>query len=91
MKSCLRYTTCLTVGKKDLIHYRLEVLVTTQCYMSLVQVNKEFSQVLQFVVTYLLDELLSPVVTPFILYFSLRRRATDVVDFLRNFTIDVSG
>ena len=40
---------------------------------------------------YILDEMFSPLVTPFILYLSLRRRAPQVVDFLRNFTIDVSG
>ena len=40
---------------------------------------------------YILDELISPLVTPFILYFSLRGQAPQVVDFLRNFTIDVSG
>ena len=40
---------------------------------------------------YILDELVSPLVTPFILYFNLRDRAPQIVDFLRNFTIDVSG
>ena len=40
---------------------------------------------------YVVDELLSPIITPFILYFHLRHKATDIVDFLRNFTIDVSG
>jgi len=40
---------------------------------------------------YVLDELLSPLVTPFILFFSLRNKASDIVDFLRNFTIEVSG
>lgn len=40
---------------------------------------------------YIVDELISPLVTPFILYFSLRARAPQIVDFLRNFTIDVSG
>ena len=39
----------------------------------------------------LIDELMSPLVTPFILYFSLRPRAAEIVDFLRNFTIEVSG
>lgn len=37
------------------------------------------------------DELLSPLITPFILYFKLRHKASDIIDFLRNFTIDVSG
>ncbi len=40
---------------------------------------------------YVLDELLSPLITPFILYFYFRPKAADIVDFLRNFTIDVSG
>ena len=40
---------------------------------------------------YILDELMSPLITPFILYFSLRAQAPQIVDFLRNFTIDVSG
>ena len=39
----------------------------------------------------LIDELLSPLVTPFILYFSLRPKAAEIVDFLRSFTIEVSG
>ena len=38
-----------------------------------------------------MDELLSPIVTPFVLYFSLLNKAGDIIDFLRNFTIDVSG
>lgn len=37
------------------------------------------------------DELLSPLITPFILYFCLRPKAAEIVDFLRSFTIEVSG
>ena len=40
---------------------------------------------------YLVDEMLSPLITPFVLYFQLRNRSGQVIDFLRNFTIDVSG
>ena len=40
---------------------------------------------------YVFDELVSPLVTPFILFFFLRNKASDMVDFLRNFTIEVSG
>ena len=40
---------------------------------------------------YVIDELLSPLITPFILYFVLRHKASDIIDFLRNFTIDVTG
>lgn len=56
-----------------------------------VQVSSQFSQVFQLTITYLIDELLSPLVTPFILYFTLRNKSQDIIDFLRNFTIDVSG
>jgi autophagy-related protein 9 len=40
---------------------------------------------------YLLEELLSPVVTPFILCFHLRSKSLDIVDFYRNFTVEVVG
>lgn len=40
---------------------------------------------------YIVDEILSPILTPFILYFTLRDKAGAIVDFLRNFTIEVSG
>ncbi|CAI8026630.1 Autophagy-related protein 9A [Geodia barretti] len=56
-----------------------------------VEVYKEYTQVFQFTLMYILDEMFSPLVTPFILYLSLRKRAPQIVDFLRNFTIDVSG
>ncbi len=39
----------------------------------------------------IVDEILSPLLTPFILYFTLRDKAGTIVDFLRNFTIEVSG
>jgi autophagy-related protein 9 len=39
----------------------------------------------------LLEELFSPIITPFILIFWLRPRAENIVDFLRNFTVDVVG
>jgi autophagy-related protein 9 len=40
---------------------------------------------------YLLEELISPIVTPFILYFGLRPKAQEIVDFLRQFTVEVVG
>lgn len=40
---------------------------------------------------YLLEELVSPITTPLILCFSIRYKALDIVDFFRNFTIDVTG
>ena len=40
---------------------------------------------------YLIEELISPLITPFVLLFWLRPRAGKIVDFLRNFTVDVVG
>lgn len=40
---------------------------------------------------YLLNELISPLVTPFILYFWLRPRALEIVDFYRTYTAEVAG
>lgn len=40
---------------------------------------------------YLFEELLSPLLTPFILMLSIRYRAQSIVDFLRNFTVEVTG
>jgi len=38
-----------------------------------------------------MEELLSPFLTPVILYFHLRPKALEIVDFFRNFTVDVVG
>jgi autophagy-related protein 9 len=40
---------------------------------------------------YFLEELLSPFVTPIILCFHLRRKSLQIIDFLRNYTVDVQG
>jgi len=37
------------------------------------------------------QELFSPIVTPFLLCFNLRFKSLDIVDFFRNFTVDVVG
>ena len=39
----------------------------------------------------LIEELLSPIITPFVLLFMLRPRANMIIDFFRNFTVDVVG
>ncbi len=39
----------------------------------------------------LVEELISPIVTPFVLLLLLRPRASSIVDFFRNFTVDVTG
>ena len=40
---------------------------------------------------FLMEELLSPIVTPLILCFYLRQKSLDIVDFFRNFTVEVIG
>ncbi|KAJ9595907.1 hypothetical protein L9F63_012926, partial [Diploptera punctata] len=55
------------------------------------KVHNEFSQLFHYKAVYVLEELLSPLITPFILCFYLRSRALDIVDFFRNFTVEVMG
>lgn len=51
----------------------------------------EVAQLFQYRAVHLLEELISPLLTPFILCFCMRHRALDIVDFYRNFTIEVTG
>ncbi|XP_033319879.1 autophagy-related protein 9A isoform X1 [Bombus bifarius] len=51
----------------------------------------EVAQLFQYRAVHLLEELISPLLTPFILCFRMRQRALDIVDFYRNFTIEVTG
>ncbi|XP_014366292.2 autophagy-related protein 9A [Papilio machaon] len=53
-------------------------------------VAAHFQQLFQFRAVYILFELLSPLLSPFVLL-SLRSRALDIVDFYRNFTVSVLG
>lgn len=39
----------------------------------------------------IMDEALSMIFLPYILYFHLRPKALEIVDFFRNFTVEVSG
>ncbi|CAN7997618.1 unnamed protein product, partial [Ixodes hexagonus] len=54
-------------------------------------VRDEFSHLFQYKAVHLLEELLSPLVTPLVLCCVLRHRAPEIVDFLRNFTVEVVG
>ena len=54
-------------------------------------VRDEFVKLLQYKFVYLLEELASPIITPFMLLFWLRPRAGRLVDFLRHFTVEVVG
>lgn len=55
------------------------------------RVRDQFGQLFQFRCTHLLNELLSPLITPIVLMFYFRPRALDLVDFFRNFTVAVVG
>jgi len=54
-------------------------------------VRDEFSQLFQYKVLYLLEELASPIITPLVLLFCVRQKSQDIVDFYRNFTVEVTG
>ena len=51
----------------------------------------QVAQLFQYKLVHILEELISPLLTPFILVFYMRPRALDIVDFYRNFTIEVTG
>ncbi|CAH8571838.1 unnamed protein product [Schistosoma bovis] len=55
------------------------------------QVRSEFSQLFQYRMVGLLEELFSPIITPLILIFILPNHTLEVVDFLRNYTVEVPG
>lgn len=55
------------------------------------EVRQKFSQVFQYKAEFVIQELVSPIITPFLLCFNLRYKSLDIVDFFRNFTVDVVG
>lgn len=55
------------------------------------ETRDQFSQLFQYKAVFIIEELLSPVVTPIILIFCLRRKSLEIIDFFRNFTVEVVG
>ncbi|KAM6450967.1 autophagy-related protein 9B isoform 2-T2 [Liasis olivaceus] len=55
------------------------------------ETREELAQLFQYKAVFILEELLSPIVTPFLLIFALRARALDIIDFFRNFSVEVVG
>lgn len=55
------------------------------------RVRKEFQQLFQYRIVGVFEELLSPIVTPYILWRHIYPRSLDIVDFFRNFTVSVVG
>lgn len=51
----------------------------------------QVAQLFQYRAVHLLEELISPFVTTYILCFRMRHRSLEIVDFFRNFTIEVAG
>ncbi|ETN58001.1 autophagy protein 9 [Anopheles darlingi] len=54
-------------------------------------VREQFELFFQLKIMYILNELFSPIVAPFVLLYDLRPKAPQLVDFFRNFTVDVVG
>ncbi|NWH58296.1 ATG9A protein, partial [Geococcyx californianus] len=55
------------------------------------ETRAEMAQLFQYKAVFILEELLSPIITPLILIFALPARALDIIDFFRNFTVEVVG
>ena len=55
------------------------------------KVLKEFEDFFQLKAFYFVNEIFSPFLTFFVLMFSIRPRSTEIIDFLRNFTVSVIG
>ncbi|XP_072184564.1 autophagy-related protein 9B isoform X1 [Excalfactoria chinensis] len=58
---------------------------------SAAETRNEMAQLFQYKAVFIAEELLSPILTPLILIFALPPRALDIVDFFRNFTVEVTG
>ncbi|XP_062956206.1 autophagy-related protein 9B isoform X2 [Cynocephalus volans] len=52
---------------------------------------RQMAQLLQYRAVSLLEELLSPLLTPLFLIFWFRPRALEIIDFFHHFTVDVAG
>lgn len=55
------------------------------------EVKREFSRLYQLKIAIFLEEVLSIIITPFILWFSLPKCSDQIIDFFREFTIHVDG
>lgn len=55
------------------------------------EVRNNFEHFFQLKAMFIINELLSPLITPFVLLSHLRPKALDIVDFFRSFTVTVVG
>ena len=70
------------------IHYAPE---TWKCRAHTSDVRNEFANLFHLRFSHMFEELLSPIATPLLLYTSLRDHSLQIVDFFRNFTVDLVG
>lgn len=70
------------------VHY-LPATWKNQAHTSMVR--QEFGNFFQFKASYFINEILSPIVTPFQLLFVFRPKALEIVKFFRSFTVSVRG
>lgn len=69
----------------------MNVVPWGSCINTFIQVHKEFGHLFQMKVVIFIQELLSVVLTPFILWYSLPPCAPAIVDFFREFSVHVDG
>lgn len=55
------------------------------------EVKREFAALYQMKIMIFLEEILSIIITPFILWFSLAKCSDQIIDFFREFTVHVDG
>jgi hypothetical protein len=77
MKTVLTHVHYLPAGWKNKAHTS--------------EVQASFDKMFQLRAIYILEELLSPFLIPYILFFKLRPKSLEIVDFFRCFTINIDG
>ncbi|KAF8590038.1 APG9-domain-containing protein [Ramaria rubella] len=75
----------------DVVHYTHYMPVEWKGKLHSQTVHKDFGQLFQMKVVIFAQELLSVVLTPFILWYSLPPCAPAIVDFFREFSVHVDG
>ncbi|CAG2108030.1 unnamed protein product [Medioppia subpectinata] len=55
------------------------------------QARNAMSNVFQYKIVGILEELISPLATPYILFRHLRPRALEIIDFFHNYTVEITG
>jgi len=55
------------------------------------QAHSAMSKIFQYKVQAIIEGLLSPLITPYILFVHLRPKSLEYIDFFRNFTVEIAG